>query len=426
MQKAITHLKLNDANQTKLAKLDALANEYLRVVQLYIDFIFDNQLTSVGKYDPIPDFETALSERWKRCAWQQATSIMRSFFTNERTHKPVLSAVAIQANPNVVVIEPSETDTFDYWLRISTLESGKPIRVPVTLHKYAKKLLSQGQLRPSVRLNKQDGIWYASFIVKTSDQKPEPDGSLVGVDIGIKNTLTTSKGNHFGQFSDELKRRVEQAIFKRRRKQKLNQCLEKKGLPTVSLSDKKTARFIRNEIGRTINALVKTLPQNTTVVLENLSIKTMRFKSRRMNRLLSASQIGYLSHHLRYRLDASHIRYRSVVAAYSSQECAACGYVDERNRPTQERFCCLMCGHTDNADVNSGKVLVKRFDDTELSKVGDYCKVKAMLLERFFDRFPAARSVAGGLDTEPVTVVKTINGQSAHLMPVSQTRNGCL
>jgi hypothetical protein len=85
--------------------------------------------------------------------------------------------------------------------------------------------------------------------------------------------------------------------------------------------------------------------------------------------------------------------------------------------------CCLACGHIEHADSNSGQVLVKRFGDTELSQVGDYREAKAILLRRFDDRFPAARSAAGGLDTSSRygVVAKAVEGQSVHLRPVFQT-----
>ena len=40
---------------------------------------------------------------------------------------------------------------------------------------------------------------------------------------------------------------------------------------------------------------------------------------------------------------------------YTSQTCAECGYVDKANRPTQERFSCVHCNHTENADVNAAR-----------------------------------------------------------------------
>jgi putative transposase len=178
--------------------------------------------------------------------------------------------------------------------------------------------------------------------------------------------------------------------------------LSKKGKPEVDLSSPKIIATVRNEIGRAANQLVKTLEKDSLVVLEKLNIKGMKFKSKRMNRILKASKIGFALDKLKEKLDYKHIRYTSVPAAYSSQECNECGYVHKDNRLTQEKFKCGYCEHTENADVNAGKVLVKRFGDAELLNVGHFREVKTILLERFYRRFPDARSVSGGL--EPGTV----------------------
>ena len=49
-----------------------------------------------------------------------------------------------------------------------------------------------------------------------------------------------------------------------------------------------------------------------------------------------------------------------VPAAYSSQECAACGHVDKENRKSQAVFVCIACGAADNADTNAAKVIRDR------------------------------------------------------------------
>ena len=122
-KKAITHLKLNLANSGKLAALDALADEYQRVVQCYVDDLTDTGSAQPDKYADLPTLATALSARWQRCAWQQACGLVQSWFSNERVNRPVVRGGCIQGNANVVVLERSETPTFDLWLRISTSSS---------------------------------------------------------------------------------------------------------------------------------------------------------------------------------------------------------------------------------------------------------------------------------------------------------------
>lgn len=104
-----------------------------------------------------------MPECWHRAAIQQATGIAKSWRTNrEQAYRdyleeleeyqkqkengeldaqakepiwtewdiPTLRQVYIQANVNIAKLEASEDSSFDYWLRISTLELYKPLPVP--------------------------------------------------------------------------------------------------------------------------------------------------------------------------------------------------------------------------------------------------------------------------------------------------------
>jgi len=154
--KAVTHIQLIEVNPGKLAALDALAPVFLSLCQQYVTFFCTEQ--QPDKFHP-PVFQTSLSERWHRVAMQQAAGIAQSWRTNrEQTYQdyledvedyqeqqtngtldpqakepqwrewdvPTLNQTCIQANVNVVKLEPSEDSCFDYWLKISTLEKGAP------------------------------------------------------------------------------------------------------------------------------------------------------------------------------------------------------------------------------------------------------------------------------------------------------------
>ena len=397
IRRAIHHINLNFTNAEKLEKLDNLACGYADLVQCYVDHIFSHNLREVKKFDPLPEAETVLSERYKRCAWQQAVGIMQSFFSNARENKPMLHTNTIQGNHNVIQIQPSKTQTFDYWLRISTLEKGKPAYIPIKMHRYGQGILEGSKLCSSVTLNFENGQWYATFVCETPHKKPQLRGDIIGVDLGITN-LFTAKTGHFGRYSETLIQAVAKNDVKRKSKQKLNSCLIKKNKAPIDLKNRKLEGFVKNEIGRASNQFIRSLPFNPVVVLERLSIKSMRFKSRMMNRILKSSKIGYAIERLKEKLDRYHIRYASVPAAYSSQECSNCGYIDRNNRVSQSKFHCKFCGYRENADVNACTVIGKRFGDSELESITDYRKVKSVLLERFFRRFPGARSASGGLE----------------------------
>ena len=44
----------------------------------------------------------------------------------------------------------------------------------------------------------------------------------------------------------------------------------------------------------------------------------------------------------------------------TSRQCNVCGHIDEKNRPTRSEFCCVSCGHSENADLNAAKNIRNR------------------------------------------------------------------
>ena len=78
LTKAVTHIKIQEANPGKLAALDALAQAYMLLCQQYVTlFCTDRQpdkfATSL--------FRSPLSQRWQRVAIQQAAGIAQSWRT---------------------------------------------------------------------------------------------------------------------------------------------------------------------------------------------------------------------------------------------------------------------------------------------------------------------------------------------------------
>jgi putative transposase len=277
------------------------------------------------------------------------------------------------------------------------------------------------KLCSGVTLNRRDSEWFATLEVERKGPKAQAL-KVLGVYIGMVSIVSTSNGRGYGQISPELRRRVERANLKRRRKQQLNACLKRKNLPTVSLKDDRAEAFARNEIGRALNQMLDELPEETKVALERLTVKDMRFKSRQMNRALRASQLGYARDKLKFKLDERGIRYRSVQPAYSSQQCSQCGFTISMNRRSQAEFHCLWCGFEANADENAASNIAERFSDEELNTL-PFRAVETVLAIRFMRRLPDARSASAGLDTaHPLDVPR--GKVAAHLVPLTVNQPG--
>ncbi len=414
--KAVTHIRLEEGNTGKLAALDNLALVYLSLCQQYVTLFCTEE--PPDKFHA-PLFATRLSERWHRVAIQQAAGIAQSWRTNRANayqdylddlldyHEqqadgtldaqaeepswkewdvPTLRQTCIQANANVVVLESSHDSTFDYWLKISTLDFRKQLLVPIKLADYHRKALEEKTINTSVILNKRaDGWWLTLSYDEVVSVQTEPNAAVVGVDVGIANFVTTSTGKHYGTFHGKLRERQKRDREKRRRKAKLRKCLEKKGveqLPsTTSRSGQRLIRHVRQEINRAVNECFAE-HKGAQIAYEQLSVATMKHKARAMNAYMRASNLAHIPKQLAWNAAKRGVQATRVKSAYSSQECSVCHYPDRANRPDQQTFCCQVCGFQTHADLNAATNIKRRVGDAALEACKERKEIKALLLER--------------------------------------------
>jgi hypothetical protein len=420
--KAVTHIRLEATNAGKLAALDELAQVYLPLCQQYVTLFCTDE--SPDKFRATC-FVTLLSQRWQRVAIQQAAGIAKSWRTNRANayqeylddlldyheqeaegvldeqateptwrewHIPTLSQTCIQANVNVVELEPAHDSTFDYWLTISTLAFRKQLLIPVKLAAYHKEQITDPKtgkvrkLNTSVTLNKRETGWWLTLSYDESVQvHTEADAQVVGVDVGIANFVTTSDGKHYGTFHGKLRERQMRDREKRRRKAKLRKCLEKKvvkKLPsTSSKSGQRLARHVRQEINRAVNQCFAE-HEGAQFAYEHLSAATMKHKARAMNAYLRASNLAHIPEQIAWNASKRGVAATRVKSAYSSQECSVCHYVDRANRPDQQTFCCQVCGYSTHADLNAALNIEHRWGDDEVRACKDRKAVKALLMQR--------------------------------------------
>lgn len=422
--KAVTHIRLTETNPGKLAALDQLAHLFLPLVQQYVTLFCTNEMPDAFH---APCFPTELSERWHRVAIQQAAGIAQSWRTNrevayqsyvdeleeyrelqaggggedgveEPTWRewdvPTLRETCIQGNCNVLKLEPSTDSTFDYWLKVSTLDKGHPLLVPVKLADYHIEALTDQktkQRRPinsSVTLNRRDNAWWLTLSYdEVVAVKTKPDTKVVGIDVGIANFVTTSDGKQYGTFNGKLRKRQKRDREKRRRKAKLRACLRKKGVPEERLPSSSSAtgqrltRHVKQEINRAVNLCFEE-HAGCQFAYEQLSVASMRFKARAQNAYLRASQLGQIPKQIEWNAKKRGVQATRVKSAYSSQQCHRCWYTDRANRPNQQTFCCKVCGHTMHADRNASENIADRLHDEELRACQGRTEIKALLLRR--------------------------------------------
>jgi putative transposase len=197
----------------------------------------------------------------------------------------------------------------------------------------------------------------ASFAHQAATYQPERPGKVLCLDLGLSTLLATDDGELHGRGWMEkllvLDRRLTGIA---RHRQRLG--LKVSGSARYRATVQQLRGWLKTEIHRILNHLVaRKRPE--VIAIEALDFRSPRL-SRRLNRLIQNFGQGVLTEKLAS-LEAEYgIVTERRFAAYSSQECHQCGYVDARNRVSQSQFHCQFCGLQQHADIQAARTLRDR------------------------------------------------------------------
>lgn len=276
----------------------------------------------------------------------------------KRIHFPRLKQLkTLKLSEKVATLEVSKNAThFDYFLKLSTLEKGKPIYLPLNRNPYLDECLTNGNKKAFVQLRLDGKKCVISAIVEYDKAPLRSSDSSLGLDFGMVSMFTTSDGEQHGLASfAKLKIWDEELLA-------LTKELQEKGIRFKSNAryvqlQNRIKSYFKNEICRILNKLAK---KNVGVfVVEQLDFRASSL-SRKMNRLIRRTYRSFVKAKLARLEEQFGIQIVSVNPAYTSQECSRCHHVSKNNRKSQKQFICEHCHLHCNADVNAGRVIVQR------------------------------------------------------------------
>jgi putative transposase len=242
-----------------------------------------------------------------------------------------------------------------------TLAAGKGharIGGTVVKHKHLRKFLKDGYSLGSGRLiEDRKGRWWLSVSFhRPLAPLPTKGAPVLAADRGLNVPAALSTGQLLG---DSHWRDVD------RRYRCLQRILQSKGTPAARRKLKRRgdrwSRF-RTWADRVLcSQILAGLAPGTVLVLEDLSHIRARGRRWRKNQRWRLHEWSFRRQQ-EFLVHAALLRGIFVVfvnPAYTSQECAACGHTERKNRHGS-RFVCRKCGHVDHADLNAAKVIEKR------------------------------------------------------------------
>lgn len=360
-------------NYKKNKRLELFLLEYRRVAQLYLDYIWNNEIKYKNKVFNIksnqlaipqflsksesPIIVSPLSARALKCCLTQVLGIIsavtekrrKSLWIKENREKnglplyksldkslskelikPSIDRIKPELNSICADFKENNSGEFNGFLSLKSLGKiyGK-IRIPIQYNRQANKWRA-GKLKNSFLIS-ENYIVFRYEILKTK----KTSGEILGADTGLKTVITLSNGLSTPK-TDSHGHCLEAIINKISRK--------KKG----SKAFKKAQEHRRNFIHWSINQL--NLQGVKQINLEE--IKNINF-GRRASRKMQAWANSIIEDKVISYAEEQEVLVVLQSSAYRSQRCSKCGLVRKSNRKG-EIYCCS-CGNTMNADLNAAR-----------------------------------------------------------------------
>ncbi len=224
--------------------------------------------------------------------------------------------------------------------------------------------------------------WFTNFhceIRKTNRVCKNPTKE-VGIDLGITKLLYDSDNN----FVDNPKYYINSQKQLRRKQRSLTRKIKnsnnyKKQLLIVQKQFEKIKNQ-RNDFQHKLSTSY--VDKYGKIYVEDLNILGM-IQNHNLSNHISDSSWGTFINKLFYKVEETGGKLIKVDPRYTSQTCSNCGYIDKNNRLTQSEFKCLICNHTENADYNASKNILRLGQDhiTKLSSIEQECYKTSGILE---------------------------------------------
>ncbi len=221
-------------------------------------------------------------------------------------------------------------------------------------------------------IKRDGGHWFVCFSCEIRIPDPvHASASAVGIDLGIVHFASVSDGmqveplGSFRKHQDRLAQAQRKLSRKRNRSRNFNKLKAKV---------QRLQAHIANAREDFLHKLSTTLCKNhALIVIEDLNVKGMsasaagtakepgrnvRAKSG-LNKSILDQGWGMFRSMLEYKAKWLGGQVIAINPANTSRACSACGETDADNRQTQAEFRCVQCGHSDNADLNAARNILR-------------------------------------------------------------------
>ena len=209
-----------------------------------------------------------------------------------------------------------------------------------------------GKIKSATISQAPSGKYYVSILVETEHIPMESTGSVIGIDLGIKDLLITSDGEKFDNIRTTKK--YEKKLAKEQRKL----AHKKKGSAKYEKQRIKVAKIHEKIHNTRLDYLHKIshklISENQVIISEDLSVSNM-VKNHSLAKSISDCGWYELTRQLQYKAGWNNRQYIKIGRFIpSSQTCSVCGYVNSEAKDLSVReWICPQCDTIHDRDVNA-------------------------------------------------------------------------
>ena len=196
---------------------------------------------------------------------------------------------------------------------------------------------------------------------------PEPNGKTIGIDVNCKHNLFSLSNETTYDYDrklvndyckllceiDNLKSKDKTYLVGKRKQCKLDKLKEK----VIKFEQQTIATMCKDIKAHGFGHIVMEDLNNSFGKCYVTDKDNENINYNRKVKFLGLSSLKGEVEHIASKYG---IAVSTVHPSYTSKMCPVCGCIDDGNRPTQEEFQCIECGHKDNADLNAAKNIRNR------------------------------------------------------------------
>ena len=251
------------------------------------------------------------------------------------------------------------------------VRNGRWTRRGLPIFKIRKSLHLPNGSPISVRITRRGRKVYLQFVYKVEKEPFSPTGAVVGLDMGVASTITTSDGEIIRRRPKDhrRKKRLQRAVARSHK----GSNTRKRRVRMLAREHEKIATRSKGEAHEITSALIK---QYDGIAVEDLQIKNMTRSAkgtlenpgknvaakRGLNREIHEQAWGQIHEMLNYKAEWAGRKFVKVNPRFTSQDCSNCG-IRNPKQSEYHTYRCKACGFQIDRDLNAAVNILRSAND---------------------------------------------------------------